>query len=355
MHIDKSFWGVQGWEVTTSSNADATGFQILPASGTVIHHIVIANNVVNGAVNGGISAYNNGTSGGSDYLAFVGNVVYNASSTGAVCASGINIYEPIASDTNSGTHMFVAGNFSYKNMDGNPCAGGTPTDGEGIILDTFDGHQNGTPVYNQQAVVENNISVGNGGRGIQPEYNNVGSPNATIIVKNNTIYGNEQDPNQAWQGLGECIIQAANNTSFTNNICATSAANDPAGHPIYAIAITSGDSTDTIANNWAAGQGGNNSFMYSSGSFSYGTNVLGTNPAFVSTTIPGAPSCSGSANVPACMATMIGNFTPTVSAAKSYGYQQPSTANVYDPVFPQWLCNVNLPPGLVTMGCQTGP
>ena len=28
MHIDKSFWGVQGWEVTTSTNLNATGFQI---------------------------------------------------------------------------------------------------------------------------------------------------------------------------------------------------------------------------------------------------------------------------------------------------------------------------------------
>jgi hypothetical protein len=318
----------------------------------VIHHIILANNVVNGAVNGGISAYNHGTAGGSDYLVFIGNVVYDAASTSAVCASGINVYEPIASDTNAGTHIYVAGNFSYHNMNPNPCNGGTPTDGEGIIFDTFDGHQNGTPAYKQQAVIQNNISANNGGRGIQVEYNNVGTPNnATVYVKYNTAYGNEQDVNQAWLGLGECIIQASSLTSFTNNLCVTSAANDPAGHPIYALAITSGDSTDTMAANWAAGQGGNNTFTYNSGSFAYETNVLGASPGFNSSTLLSAPSCSGTANVPSCMAGTIANFKLSAQGVPSYGYQQPSTEQVYDPLFPQWLCVVNLPPGLVTMGC----
>jgi hypothetical protein len=55
------------------------------------------------------------------------------------------------------------------------------------------------------------------------------------------------------------------------------------------------------------------------------------------------------------MSTVIANFTPTNAAAMAYGYQVPSSTPVYDPLFPQWLCNVNLPSGLVTMGCQTGP
>jgi hypothetical protein len=51
------------------------------------------------------------------------------------------------------------------------------------------------------------------------------------------------------------------------------------------------------------------------------------------------------------MATVIANFTPTAAAAKAYGYQTPSTSSTSDPLFPQWLCNVNLPAGLITMGC----
>jgi hypothetical protein len=55
------------------------------------------------------------------------------------------------------------------------------------------------------------------------------------------------------------------------------------------------------------------------------------------------------------MATVIANFTPTNEAASGYGYQIPGAAQIYDPLFPQWLCNVNLPAGLVTMGCKTEP
>lgn len=63
------------------------------------------------------------------------------------------------------------------------------------------------------------------------------------------------------------------------------------------------------------------------------------------------PSCGGFANVPACMEALIANFKPLTQGALSYGYQQPSAEQVYDPLFPQWLCGVNLPSGLVTMGC----
>jgi hypothetical protein len=66
---------------------------------------------------------------------------------------------------------------------------------------------------------------------------------------------------------------------------------------------------------------------------------------------PGAPSCGSASSVPNCMADVIANFTPTTAAAKAYGYQIPISGNMYDPLFPQWLCNVNLPAGLVTMGC----
>jgi len=42
------------------------------------------------------------------------------------------------------------------------------------------------------------------------------------------------------------------------------------------------------------------------------------------------------------MATVIANFKPTTAAAQPYGYQVPSTVPNSDPLFPQWLCNVNL-------------
>lgn len=356
MWIDKSYWGVSGWEITTSTNGNASCFEIKPSS-TSIHHIVMVNNVANGCMNGGFTAYNSSTTASSDYIVYIGNVAYNASQTSLVCASGFNIYEPIASDANAGTHMFVAGNFSYNNLDS--CS--SPTDGEGIIIDTWDGHQQGTPVYNQQGVVQNNISVNNGGRGIQVEYNNVSPPNATIYVKYNTVYGNEQDTNQTFLGLGECMIQSASLTTFTNNLCATSGVNDPAGHPVFAFAVTSADSTDSVATNWLAGQGGNNTFIFSSTGFSYGSNTLGTSPSFASTTIPGAPSCTGKLNVVDCMATMIAHFTPSAGGSAGYGYQPVNNTSVTDALFPAWLCsstgvlNPSIPSGLITPGCGILP
>jgi hypothetical protein len=36
------------------------------------------------------------------------------------------------------------------------------------------------------------------------------------------------------------------------------------------------------------------------------------------------------------------------------GYQIPSSTAISDPMFPQWLCNANIPTGLVTLGCSAG-
>ena len=92
----------------------------------------------------------------------------------------------------------MAGNFSYGNFDANPCAGGIPTDGEGLIFDTFDGDQGGLPsAYAAQAVADNNILVGNGGRGLQVGNNSIGTgPFATIYLRHNTTWGNNSDLNQ---------------------------------------------------------------------------------------------------------------------------------------------------------------
>jgi hypothetical protein len=90
--------------------------------------------------------------------------------------------------------------------------------------------------------------------------------------------------------------------------------------------------------------------------FTFGPNNINTNPSFANPAVPGAPSCGSASSAPNCMATVIANFTPTNATLLTlgYGYQIPSATQTYDPLFPQWLCNVNLPSGLVTMGCLTG-
>jgi hypothetical protein len=247
----------------------------------------------------------------------------------------------------------MAGNFSYRNMEpSNGCAGTAPTDGEGINLDTFDFSQGGGPAYVQQSVVENNIVVANGGRGVEVENNSHGAGGAPIIIRNNTTYGDNATPIGAYcQGNGEIGLVSAYKVQVTNNLSQTAAATGCSGYTIYGLEVSQSNNTTVVNDNWALGENGNNTFMWSSGSFAFGTNTIGINPAFYSTAIPGAPSCSGTTNVPACMATLILNFTPTNTSARAYGYQMVTSTSSSNSLFPQWLCNVNLPSGLVTTGC----
>jgi hypothetical protein len=354
MWVDSSYWGVQGWEITTSSNIYAACFHAGPSGNITIHHVIFANNVANGCMGGGFNAYNRSTSASVDYIVYIGNVAYNTAQGSGACYSGLNVYQPIASDGNSGTHIYMAGNFSYRNMEpSSGCAGTAPTDGEGINLDTFDFSQGGGPAYTQQSVVENNIVVANGGRGIEVENNSHGAGGAPIVIRNNTTYGDNATPIGAYcQGNGEIGLVSAYKVQVTNNLSQTAAATGCSGYTIYGLEVSQSNNTTVVNDNWAIGMNGANTFLYGSGSFAFGgANVLGTSPAFANPAVPSAPSCSGSANVPACMATMIANFTPTASASKSFGYQHPSNTNVYDSLFPQWVCNVTLPGGLVTKGC----
>ncbi len=352
MWIDKSYWGVQGWEVTTSETIYGACFHAGPSGNSTVHHVIFANNVANGCMGGGFNAYDRSTSASVDYIVYIGNIAYNAARGTGACYSGFNIYQPIASDTNAGTHMYIGGNFSYNNVDGSPCSGGLTTDGEGINLDTFDFSQGGGPAYTQQAVVQNNISVSNGSSGILIENNKTGASAAPVYFKYNTTYGNLKASNRSFcVGLGEIYAEAANNVTATNNLAVTDAASGCQGDAIYAASVANSNATDKYQDNWLYSAAGNNMFSSNNGSFAFGTQNTGTNPAFTSTTIPGTPSCAGTANVPACMATLVANLKPSMNSALSYGYQPSSSAQVYDPLFPQWLCGVNLPPGLVTMGC----
>ena len=356
MWVDKSYWGVEGWEVTTSaSDTYGTCFTATPAysSPQQIHHIIFANDVANGCSQGGFTSVNHSTV-GVDYFAVIGSIAYNAAQGSATCTSGISIYQPRQSDSASGTHIYVAGNFSYGNLEPDGCAGTTPTDGEGIIFDAFDGSQNGLSPYAAQAVAYNNIVVNNGAKGIETNDNTNGSSHATIYFKQNTSWGNLTDPHQSWTGCAEVSLYRASDTHITNNLISTKSATGCSGHAIYGLAVSTSDGSDSATTNFVYGYSGYNTFLYDSGSFSYGsTNHLGTSPNFTNPVAPGAPQCSGTANVPSCMASVVANFTPKAgSASVGFGYQKPSTTSVSDPLYPRWLCTANLPSGLVTPGCS---
>jgi hypothetical protein len=346
---------VQGWEISTNAN-DTYGTCFLAAPGwnnpVTIHHIIFANDVANGCAQSGFESINRGYA-GVDYLTVIGSVAYNAAQGSGTCTSGISIFQPVLSDTATGTHIYIAGNFSYANMDPNVCNGGSPTDGEGIILDNFDGHQSGIYSYWPQVVVYNNMLVGNGSKGIEVDGNQAGSWNAAIWLNENTAWGNNTATNQAWVGCAEISVFASKNVHSYGNLASTRSATGCGGNAIYAMTMASGNGSDTADNNFAFGYNGNNTFTWNVGSFYWnGDNHFGTSPAFRNPSVPGAPSCSGTANVPACMSTMINNLTPTAPNSTFYGYHKPLTTSVSDVLFPKWLCTANVPSGLITMGCS---
>jgi hypothetical protein len=362
--IDESYWGVQGWEVTVTGGQYAGCFVAKPKSGGVeIHHIIFANNVANGCTGGGPGSGNDSTTASVDYLVIMGNIVYNAASGNGNCYSGISVYQPLASDTLAGTHIYIAGNFSWDNVEPDPCGGGAPTDGEGIALDTLNGAQGGLPAYAQQVVVDNNISVFNGSNGIA--LSGSGNSLAHVYLRHNTTYGNITDTNQDLvTGCGQINISGYPDSSLTNavsytqafaNLAVPSGATEPGcgSNPAYVFTVYNGNGTDFVFNNFGYSAAGNNVLITGSTGFAAGpNNTFGTNPSFANPVNPPAPSCGSSASVPACMSAVIADYTPTNAAAKSSGYQPVNTASVYDPLYPQWLCTVtNLPTGLVTPGC----
>lgn len=351
MILRKNYWGVQGWEVSGTGNLGVC-FYISP-SGTAMYHIIIINNFCNGGANG-ISASSADSTHSFDYVAALGNIVWNASQSTALCNSGITMYEPIKSDSVPGTHIYVAGNYIFDNVTPTNCAGGAATyDGEGAAFDDWGNSQSGGAAYNQQGVIENNISVFNGGYGIG--VTGSGTQSALIYFDHNTSVANmKASPTSTTTCGNDTLIGPVSHVEQFYEIEQTGAATGCSGSvALYGFNANQADVTDKTYNNWIYSAAGNNTSSVSSSGYVYGpNNVTGTDPAFVSVSDPGQPNCSGKTSTVDCMSTVISNFTPTTAAAKSYGYQTPSTTSVYNPLYPNWLCSVtNLPIGLVTPGC----
>jgi hypothetical protein len=356
MQITSSYWGVQGWEVSidAASSNQFSCFAIVPNNGSPIHHIVLADNIANGCNGDGFTAANTNVT-SFDYIAFVGNIAYNGARGSRSCASGLSMYQPVEYDSLPGTHLYVAGNIAWGNVNPDTCGGTAATDGEGVIIDTMDWSQNlglGRP-YSGQVLVDNNLLVFNGGRGMEL-YNNSsgGAPYAHVLLRGNTSYGNNLSTSNAGYACAELSVNSAVQSSSYNNLLVASRATGCQSNALWGATVLYGDGTDRVYSNFIYSVAGNNTSTSNSGSFAFETNSTGIDPAFRNPIEAGAPNCGSAVSTTSCMATLIANFTPANQIAKAYGYQLPSTSPVYDPTFPQWLCSVNLPGGLVTMGCQ---
>ena len=197
--------------------------------------------------------------------------------------------------------------------------------------------------------MEDNIAFLNGSSGFRVDV----TTKAAVYITNNTSYGNNGDPYMNSGECGEITLQQSTGIHVTNNLARTKSASGCGSNPNYAFYVASGDSTDDIYSNFGYAMNGQYSGAGGSPSFSYGSNTFGTDPQFANAPEinPGPPSCSGSTNVTNCMADTISEFTPQNPAATSFGYRSPTTVVANDPLFPSWVCNANVPSGLIPNHC----
>jgi hypothetical protein len=208
--VNGNYVMVDGFDLedTSTGSAFTAGTNTL-SNGKVIvyHHIAAVRNIAHDSGGAGLGALH------SDYVRFEGNTVYNNSSRSDYGDSGIDLWEMQASDTLPGFHIVIRNNLSYSNVESD-IPTNLQTDGEGIILDSFDyaDPTYGSTPYAQETLVENNVIWGNGGRGIEAAG---AQPTSHVTIRNNTVFN---DNTQQQQYGGAEIVSWGNGNAVANNI-----------------------------------------------------------------------------------------------------------------------------------------
>jgi parallel beta-helix repeat protein len=191
------------------------------------HHVWMLNNIIHGYGQAGIGT------GEADWLFALHNTAYNnanvtcdaqGSGIGYVVAKVTPNYTPTKDDLAFAPfHQVIGYNISYNNIITQCGNAQNPydTDGNGIILDTFNGSGVDNVLYTAQTLVTGNVTFDNGGKGIEVFRSDY------ITVTNNSAYNNNLDPWNAGFPRGEIHNGGAGYNTYLNNI----AYSVPAGSP----------------------------------------------------------------------------------------------------------------------------
>ncbi len=189
-----------------------------PTSHSSAHHVWIINNIIHGYGEGGIAAIE------ADWIYVLHNAVYdNAHVTCDAQGSGVSLfvaktvhnYELTASDRAwAPFHQVVAWNISHDNALTKCGNAKSPydTDGNGIILNSFNGTGADNILYENQTLAANNITYNNGGAGI------LVFRTSYVTVANNTSYYNNLDPWNRGFPRGEISNGGGTFNTYINNI-----------------------------------------------------------------------------------------------------------------------------------------
>jgi hypothetical protein len=366
VRIDASNWAVEGFYMTQTGGGSIGGTGCASAtseSNTTQHHVAFINDIAVNCNFGGFGTYSWTSPGGVDQTAVVGTITYNDAlslNSGGSCTSGISLIPVNGPDKSAGTHIFVAGNFGYKNTNA-PSGAGCNTDGQAVIFDSWS-----CTKYSHLGVVEQNVWWMNGSSGFEAFPNCVSNGDkAQIYLSNNTSYANERDP--LHNGNYDLFLNQVLPTTttggyykFYNNIFAptliTSGNNN--GYPVVAagISINNNNTSLIVASGnyiWQSNPGTKtsagapNTDVWVKGtenatSFPFGTNTYGdpgfANPSGLPTT---PPNCANYNDTTDCMNgryNIAADLKPSGGAAVK-GYQAPG-ACAPDANYPTWLKGV---------------
>jgi parallel beta-helix repeat protein len=189
-----------------------------PTAKPASHHVWMINNVIHGYGEAGIGTNE------ADWLFILHNTVYdNARVTCDAQGSGIGLvvaktapeYTPTDADQAwAPFHQVVKWNMVHDNILSQCGTAANPfdTDGNGIIIDTFNGAGVDDVLYPHRTLVANNVTYGNGGKGIAV------FRSSHVTVANNTAYNNNLDPWNAGFPRGEIHNGGGTDNLYLNNI-----------------------------------------------------------------------------------------------------------------------------------------
>lgn len=215
------------------------------------HHIRIADNEVLQCPGGGISVIH------ADYVQVENNHTHNNCHWMIYAGSGISVYQPFNFDLTTGGHkMLVRNNHAHDNYCTQPwVATGKLSDGNGIIVDDTQNHQNKSinGPYHGGLLVQGNLSHDNGGSGMH----SYASDNVDFV--NNTVCNNN-----TVMDYGQLSVTACGHVRVLNNILVA-----PKDKPLNRV---NGDFNDVLVSH--------NLFWGGNGESIAGENAITADPLF---------------------------------------------------------------------------
>lgn len=262
-----SYVKIDGFELSAGANSAGVQFDYG-------HHTIVSNNIIHDTGASGIQL-NHG-----DYRIIENNIIYHCAYYMGSAGSGISIWQAYASDSASGFHNMIRNNISYENDN---LAGTAQTDGNGIIFDDSRNTQNGSTLgaYTGSTLIENNVTYGNGGRGIEVLLSD------NVTVRNNTAYKNStRNDGSTWRG--ELYVANSSNVTFANNIAVADSSVNSYNNAILIGKYGSDPMTNVLWRNnltYDTNNPGSASYHVDTAATEVPTsangNVLGQNPVFV--------------------------------------------------------------------------